>query len=314
MPTSELTRGIWVWNTTTVLSSADQITALTEGVQSIGVSDVYLYMAPAWYTPNKTALQTLISKATSTGLRIWGLDGDRAYLDDSTGPKDFYAGINNLIAYNRSVAAHERFYGFQADNEPQDNGTHVSFHNEIADNNLSTGPGSGKWHSTQARDREMLMRSWITINETARDLLHAVGLRFGAAMPFWTEAYNGCEVQVCYPRSTDTRQSVMKHMMSLLDEYVVMSYNTSPAEAARRVATQAAYASTLPEATRPRVLGSMEVTCGVGANVSYADTAGKKSKVVVLRDMEIIMESLSRYSAFKGMAVEHWSSWQVLPE
>jgi hypothetical protein len=157
------------------------------------------------------------------------------------------------------------------------------------------------------------MRSWIDIHKTSRDMLHAHGLRFGAAMPFWTQSYNGCDVQVNFPSNAHTRQSVMKHMMTLVDDYVVMSYNVNPSEAARRVADQAAYASTLPVALRPRVFASMEVEAGVGVNVSYADTPGKNSKQVVLKDLESITEKLGQFSAFKGVALHHWSSWQVLP-
>jgi hypothetical protein len=247
-------------------------------------------------------------------MRVWGLDGDRGYLNDSAGPSNFYAGIDNLIAYNCSVTADERFFGLQADIEPQDDSTHTSFHNELADSALSREPGSGKWQDTQAQDREMLMRSWITIHHTARDMLHAQSLHFGAAMPFWTECYCDEEVKVNFPRSTNKRHGVMKYIMSLVDEYVVMSYNTSPSNAASRVAVQAAYASTLPVAVRPRVYGSMEVSASVGVNVSYGDTPGKNSKAAVMRDMVIMTETLSQHSAFKGIAFHHWSSWQVMPQ
>lgn len=311
---NELTRGIWVWNTATILSSASQACDLVEGAQHIGINDIYLYMAPSFYSQHKPALQNLIAGTTSAGIRVWGLDGDRGYLDDSAGPSNFYAGIENLIVYNCSVTADERFFGLQADIEPQDDSTHTSFHNEVADSSLSTKLGSGAWQPTQAQDREMLMRSWITIHQTARDMLHAQGLHFGAAMPFWTHSYGGEEVKVCFPGSTHKRQGVMKYMMLLLDEYIVMSYNTSPSNAASRVAAQAAYASTLPAASRPRVYGSVEVSTGVGANVSYGDTAGKNSKAVVMQDMAVMTEELRQHSAFKGIALHHWSSWQVLPE
>jgi hypothetical protein len=106
----------------------------------------------------------------------------------------------------------------------------------------------------------------------------------------------------------------MEYMMPLVDDYVVMSYNTIPSYAAGRVTVQAAYASTLPAASRPRVFGSMEVSAGVGTNVSYADTAGKNSKAVVMRDMEAMVHMLRQHSAFKGIVFHHWSSWQVMPE
>jgi len=314
MAANGLTCGIWVWNTTTILSSASQICDLVAGTQQVGISDIYLYMAPSFYGQYASALRNLISSATSTGIRVWGLDGDRAYLDDSAGPSDFFTGIENLIAYNCSVEVDERFVGLQADIEPQDHGPYTTFHNEVADSTLSTKSFSGKWQDTQAQDREMLMRSWITIHQAAQDRLHARGLCFGAAMPFWTQSYCGEEVRVSFPESTDKRQGVMKYMMPLVDEYVIMSYNTTPSNAAGRVAAQAAYASTLPAGSRPRVFGSMEVSAGVGTNVSYADTAGKNSKAVVMRDMEAMVQTLRQHSAFKGIAFHHWSSWQVMPE
>jgi hypothetical protein len=58
----------------------------------------------------------------------------------------------------------------------------------------------------------------------------------------------------------------------------------------------------------------MEVAVGVGENVSYGDTPGKKSKSVVMRDLESIITALRPHSAFKGVALHHWSAWQVMPE
>jgi hypothetical protein len=311
---NELIRGIWVWNTADILSSATQVCDLVAGAQDIGISDIYLYMAPSFYDQYKAALQNLISKTTFAGMRVWGLDGDRGYLDDSAGPSNFYAGIDNLIAYNCSVVPDERFVGLQADIEPQDVGPYKTFHNDVADSALSSEPFTGRWQDTQAQDREMLMRSWLTIHQAARDRLHSRGLYFGAAMPFWIHSYCSEEVKVSFPQSTNKRQGVMEYMMPLVDEYVVMSYNTFPSYAAGRVTVQAAYASTLPAASRPRVFGSMEVSAGVGTNVSYADTAGKNSKAVVMRDMEAMVHMLRQHSAFKGIVFHHWSSWQVMPE
>lgn len=51
---NELTRGIWVWNTTIILSSASQICDLVAGTQHIGISDIYLYMAPSFYSQHST--------------------------------------------------------------------------------------------------------------------------------------------------------------------------------------------------------------------------------------------------------------------
>ncbi|KAK0364935.1 hypothetical protein LTR12_005623 [Friedmanniomyces endolithicus] len=283
---------MWIWNSVAILASSAETDQVFTGALDAGVTELYLYMAPHNYGPQKPQLQTFISRATTSGLDVWALDGDRAYFPDAAGPSNFYHGIENLIAYNAAVAPHEQFLGFQADNEPQDHADYRTFHNGIPDSNLSHVPGTGLWQPTQAQDREMLLCSWLSMHETASRLLHAQGLRFGAAMPWWTEAYEGEELGVSFPPegAGGRRQSVMKHMMGLVDEYVVMSYYTDPAEAVRRVEVQAAFASGMAGVGRPRVFAAVEVAPGVGRRVSYGDTEGKNSRAVVLRDVGVIEE------------------------
>ncbi|RMX84429.1 hypothetical protein D0869_04577 [Hortaea werneckii] len=290
--------GMWIWQSAELLASANEIANLMTASAAAQITDLYLYTPPGGYTD----------------IRLWALDGDRGYLDDAAGPGNFLQGIENMIDYNQAVSTNERFVGLQADIEPQDQGVYTTFHNGIPDEALSNVSGSGDWQSTQALDREMLMRSWLTIHQTASDLLHGQGLQLSAAMPFWTETYYGSPVQVNFPSSTDTRQSVMKYMMPLLDEYIVMSYNTDPANAANRVKAQATYASTLPVGKRPRVYAAMEISPGVGETVSYGDTSGKNSKSIVLRDRARIQEILGRHEAFAGVAIHYWTTWRDMPE
>ncbi|KAK0310694.1 hypothetical protein LTR01_003849 [Friedmanniomyces endolithicus] len=310
------TRSMWIWNSVAILASSAETDHLLTGAHDAAVTELYLYTAPDCYIPQKSQLQTFISRATTSGLHVWALDGDRAYYADAAGPSTLHRGIENLIAYNAAVAPHERFVGFQADNEPQDRDEYRTFHNGIPDSNLSHAPGSGVWQPTQAQDREMLLRSWLSMHQTASRLLHTHGLRFGAAMPWWTEAYEGEALDVTFPEDGvgSRRQSVMKHMMSLVDEYVVMSYYTDPAEAVRRVEAQVAFAEGMAGVGRPRVCAAVEVTPGVGRRVSYGDTEGKDSRAVVLRDVGVIERSLSRFAAFGGVAVHHWAAWRSTPD
>jgi len=308
-----LSRGMWIWNSDEVLDPTIEIHNLISGAQAAEVTDLFLYTAPESYTSRTSRLSTFITNATAAGLRVWGLDGDRGYFADAGGPAMFYNGIKNLIAYNSGVPTNARFFGFQADNEPQDHGNYRGFHNGIADTVLSKKPGSGVWQSTQAQDREMLMCNWLSMHQTAERLLHAQGLRFGVAMPWWTEDYEGGELMLSFPEAASKRQGVMKHMMGMVDDYVVMSYNTDPANAVARVHAQAAYASSLPASRRPRVYASVEVTPGIGVNVSYADTKGKCAKAVVLQDVGTITKALRHLSAFSGVAIHHWSAWQAMP-
>lgn len=142
-------------------------------------------------------------------------------------------------------------------------------------------------------------------------MLAAAKLQFSAAMPFWLAEYYGEPVNVSWPSSSSPNQCVMNYMMPLLNDYVVMSYNTDPNNAASRVATQAKYASEMSPTTA--VLAGMDVVVGDGDNVSYGDTAGKDSQAVVLSDMEVIEEDLGGYAAFSGVAINDWAGWFALP-
>ncbi|RMY97022.1 hypothetical protein D0860_08686 [Hortaea werneckii] len=306
--------GMWIWQSTELLAAANEMADLLAASAAARIMDLYLYNPPGSYSDRRGQLQLFIANATAADIRVWALDGARGYLDDAAGPEKFLQGIADLIDHSQAVSPNERFVGLQADIEPQDHDAYTTFHNGIPDEALSTAPGPGTWQSTQALDREMLMRNWLTIHQTASDLLHGQNLQFSAAMPFWTENYNGSPVQVNSPTDTDPRQSVMRYMMPLLDEYIVMSYNTDPANAANRVEAQASYASTLPVGKRPRVYAAMEVSPNIGETVSYGDTAGKDSKSVVLRDRTRIEEILGRHGAFAGVAIHYWTTWRDMPE
>ena len=309
-----ISRGMWVWNTAAVVQPNGQTAAILQAAQQAQITDLYMYMAPNDYTTKATQMRAFITQANNASIRVWGLDGDRGYLNDGSGPAPLYAGINNLLAYNNATSsAAQKFFGFQADVEPQDSEGYSSFHNGIADTALSTAAGTGVWQTTQALDREMLMRSWLTIHQTAQSMLHTKGLRFSAAMPFWTDSYYGGQVNVTFAPS-NVRQCVSRYMMQFVDDYIIMSYNTDPANAASRVQSQAKYASTLPESSRPRIYGGVETVAGAGATVSYADTAGKQSKAVVLADIQTITKTLSTFSAFHGMNLHAWEGWHALPK
>ena len=137
---------------------------------------------------------------------------------------------------------------------------------------------------------------------------------FGAAMPFWLHSYEGEPITLPWPNGPQPRRCVMDLIMPLVDEYIVMSYNTNPENAASRIHEQARYASSLLQSGSivPRVLGSLETARDVGVNVSYGDTPDKQSKEAVLKDLNTIECSLEKYPAFSGMAIHHWAAWENL--
>ena len=304
--------GLWLWNSDEVLSDATQQNQLVSSAKAAGVTDIFLFLKAAAYTEaiSHDRIRAFNALMSQNGIHVWGLEGWRGYFSDAYGPKDFHAAVDNLVLFNKGVAANERFIGFQSDMEPQDGQESFksTFHNDLTDAQLST-TGGGVWYPTQAQDREMLMRDWLTIHETAHDKMAAAGLKMAAAMPFWTEDYYGTALMVTYK---NVRQSVGSHMMNYLNEYIIMSYNTDRNNAAARVQLQAQYASSLPAATRPRISAAMETHPGAGVNVSYPDTPGMNSRQVVLSDMAAIRSILSVYPAFSGVSLHDWVGWKSL--
>ena len=303
-------RGLWVWNTRQLLADGAQAQIFLQSVHDLGATDVFLYLTAEDYGSSRASLRGLVSRLKAIGIAAWGLDGSRDYFSDGEGPTRLFASVDALVQYNAAVLPQERFAGFQSDMEPQDTtGFRASFHNELRDDQLDQKAG-GVWQSSQALDREMLMRDWLDIHNTCRNKLTAAGLKFSAAMPFWTEDYYGAPVMVTYGGE---RASVGRQMMKSVHDYVIMSYNTDPANAAARAAVQVQMASALPFDKRPRVSAAVETHPGIGSHISYADTPGKNARHVVLQDIDQIRAALDTQPAFGGVSVHDWQGWQILP-
>ena len=305
------TRGMWVWGTQDVLEDRDEQDLLIATAKSTGVTDLFLYFSRCDYTAMEYEIQNFISMLSANGIHAWGLEGSRAFFSDHDSPDEMYANVDALIAYNSKVAPNQRFIGFQSDMEPHDEqkaGRISTFHNDLCDSELNT-RGGGVWYSTEAMDREMLMRDWLQIHENLAGKLHAAGLRMGAAMPKWTDDYYGEEILVTYK---GLRQGVMKHMMWIVDDYAIMSYNTDPKKVINAVIGEVTYANSLPAYLRPRIYAGIETDLEVGEQVSYADTSGKNSKAAVFADIAIMEQILNPNISFCGVNIHSWDGWRRL--
>lgn len=306
----QLKRGMWVWDFENVVVDRANQDKLLLMSQEASVTDLYVFLMRGDYLAKEEAIRYFISKFSAAGIRVWGLEGYRAYFSDASGPAALYSAADALIAYNNRVPVNERFIGFHNDMEPQDGQGNfpASFHNDIKDSALDRN-GGGVWQTTQAEDREKLLEDWLTIEETLKDKMQTAGLLLGAAMPSWTDEYYGENVSVTYK---GIHQGVMEAMMGIVDEYVIMSYNTSPRYVADRIRGELTYADTIPLATRPKVYGAIETHAGVGNTVSYADTPNKTSRARALRDALSITYLSKQHASFCGIALHDWLGWQSL--
>lgn len=311
--TATKTQGLWVWNTTQVLSTANAQQDLLTKAKAAGITDIYLNADAGVFASQSPQLQAFNTLLRQNQINVWGLDGCRCYFSDVLGPTALYNSIDALIAFNARMPAQARFVGFMADQEPQDIPALYpsSFHNDLTDSQLSSTTG-GVWKASQRADREALMQDFVAFFDTAHTKLKAAGLRTAGAMVFWLDDYNGQAVQATY---AGVRQPVSQHLMRYIDDYVMMTYNTDPANAANRARLALAYASSLPANVRPRVSASMEThTLGSPNTVSYADVPSKNSRAVVLQDRQTIHALLASYAAFAGVSLHDYVGWGAMPD
>jgi hypothetical protein len=301
-------RGLWVWNSSTVLTDATYQKTFFNNCTSAKITDVFLYMDASWYAKFVTQLHAFITKATALNFKVWGLDGARQYFSDVESPKPLYDNIGAMIAYNAKAPATAKFCGFQTDNEPEDSSklNAWSFHDDVPNSQLSTTTG-GKWQKTAALDREMLCRDWLNTHATLRTTLHGAGLLLGAALPSWCDDYYG---EPLYCTWNGKKASVMQHFMGILDTYNIMSYQTNINNVVSRVKSTMQYGSTLQSGCK--VFAGVETHKGRGAAVTYGDNPSKNSKVAVLADITKLESLLKVYSAFGGINIHDYEGWVAL--
>jgi hypothetical protein len=100
----------------------------------------------------------------------------------------------------------------------------------------------------------------------------------------------------------------MQAIMGHVDQYLAMTYNTDPTNAANRALGEVSYADTLGP-NHPLVFAAVETNSGVGRGVSYGDDAVKDTRAAVLADMQAIHDLLASHPSFGGVNIHDWTGW-----
>jgi len=293
-------RAMWVWKTSALYPGAETAKFVTQA-KAAEITDVFLFLRAADYMGSEAQLKILLDALSQAGIRSWGMEGWRGYFSDVAGPTALYAAADALVTFNKRNMV--KFVGFHSDMEPQDGQSDGQdlFHNAIAQSALTP---------EQLADRDKLLTEWLTIHETLLAKMQAAGLQYGGAMPSWVDEYYGEPVTAIFK---DIRQPLIQHLMPLVPQYVIMSYNTDPMNLINRIIGELQYASTLGGS--PRVMFGVETHAGVGLNVSYADTPPKDNKSAVLADLATVDAKLlaTHPKAYLGWAIHDWEGWKLLP-
>jgi hypothetical protein len=291
-------RAMWIWRTDLLLEHAQERERLLEEAASLALTDVYLFLRADDYVAREQDLQSLLATLDGAGVRAWGMEGWRGYFSDADGPAGLYAAIDALVDFNARNGV--GFVGFHSDLEPHDGQGEgrARFFNGLPSSELSPG---------MAAIREELLREWMTMHENLRATADANGILYGAAFPGWLDDYYGEPLIVTIDGSS---KPLLAHLMPLVAQHVVMSYNTSPENVIERVRGEFEHGDVLGV---PRVMFALEVHPGAGKNVSYANTPGRNSRAAVLSDIAMVERVLKDRPSYLGWSIHDWRGWAQLP-
>ncbi len=293
-------RAMWVWSTRTIAMNDVERMKFLDGIAAAKITDVFLFLRADDYTAIEPALRKLLVKLRQLGIHAWGMEGWRGYFSDVEGPVGLYRAADAMIVFNQRNAV--RFIGFHSDIEFHDDQADgkIRFHNGLAESKLTP---------TQHADRDGILTEWLSMHATLSSKARAANITYSAAIPSWLDDYEGEPLTAIHEGA---RKDLMHHLMLIVQDYVIMSYNTNPANVIRRISSELTYADSLRE-RHPRILFGMETHAGAGVHVSYADTPPKNSKAAVLADYNVISRAAAAHSSFAGGAIHDWEGWQALP-
>ena len=302
-----MNRYLWVWSTFDTIQNS---VAVFKECERTGINNLILYTPTSLFSEKLKDLKSFIGTASKNGIRCWGMDGYRGYLDDNEGPEQLYEAAKAMVAFNGMVNDFERFVGFHTDVEPADQHNNEnlplhSFHNGVAQSKLHK-TGHGKWKTSQYDDRHSLMVSWLNMHTELKKILNPKMLLLSVALPTWLDDYFEEPICALYDNKD---LCVVEHFMDIADEICFMSYNTNPNNVINRLEPKLKLAP-----PHLKIMASVETCKGVEEYVSYADTKNKQCRKVVLQDIAMTEAALKAYPSFGGFCIHDYDGWKELPE
>jgi hypothetical protein len=308
---AQLKRGLLVRNTAQLLVDADQVQHLVRSIEAIKITDVYLYVAPNWCSQRGPEIAILNAIFYTAGVRVWATAGNVHCIDDFEAEDVFIQSLLALGNYNEGCEPEGRFYGFQADIQPQDTPDHAD--------QLQNGTPNAKLTVIQRTQRDILMHKWLNVLTRASNLVRSYGMPFSNVVPWWLHDLEGEEITVPWVSVNEDRSTprtcIMNLIMPLCDEYAIITSATDPGETIKHMMHQLRYACDEARGGHPmpRVVGIVSAEKCAGPGASYAETSGKAKKEVVISDMCLVERTLEKYPLFGGMAIRDWVGWNLLP-
>ena len=203
-------KALWVWNTGEILAGAVEQQALLEFARQEAFTDLFLQLQdarqgasrPGELTLERDRWRCLLSALNGHGIRAHALDGFKNYALPEW-HDGVLATVENVIRYNRSVNAGERFYGIRYDIEPY---LIAGF----------SGP-----------HRQRIAESYLALLEKIAWRTQPALLPLGVDIPFWYDSRNELTGDIPAVDFRGRRKPASQHVIDLADNVAVMDYRTS---------------------------------------------------------------------------------------
>ncbi len=206
---SELSKAVWVWNTTRLLAEEERREELADLVAGEGFDRVFLQLPglagetgvpapPKW---DDGQLASLVTRLRQAGARVSALGGFRRYAERDHHPLVLSI-LDRMLEYNRSAAPDARFAGVHHDIEPY------------------LIPG---FHGVR---RDSILTAYLDLVEEVARRVGAEGLTYSLDIPFW---YDQPDEDTYEPVLVDyggETKPVSHHLIDRVDEIVIMDYRT----------------------------------------------------------------------------------------
>lgn len=201
---------LWVWETRTILDSAEERAHFLDFVRDQQFTRVFLLIPPApgstfdaGFIPfSSRELGPLVAEIRSRGALTYALDGDPAYALHEN-HEGVVRTVERLVAHNRSVPEDQRFHGVRYDIEPY------------------LVPGF------QGTRRSELLDGYVTVLHRASEVARAGGLAFAADIPFWLDSPDEETGDTLMAELDGRVAPVLEHVMTSVDDLAIMDYRTS---------------------------------------------------------------------------------------
>jgi hypothetical protein len=285
----ECPRSMWVWVTDDALDPKKG-SDLIEFSRRRHIDILYLYTGSQsiFKGEERIKLRRFIAAAHAAGIKVEALDGwKEAVYPEEQGK--FLKSLENVLEYNSTVEAKERFSGFQSDVEPQ---CLEAFH---------TSPDS----------RKKIELNYVKLHYLCRQLIDSYkfnyDFKFGMAVSEHLDAY-AKKWKVNY---AGRELSVLEHFLSICDYLAIMCYYDTPGMTIRRSQGQVDAAK---KAGITAWVGfeSLDVHSSFGGSRSI--TYYEEGLEQMEKNMRTVYKHYQNNEGFGGLALHYYTSLRRLPD